>query len=135
MNDEVPYQLTAEEKRTAIENAKALRKRLIAKELWREQIARALGQWYRRETHSEQLAIADAVLAVPASADALALRERVEAMAESQYRKAWDEWTASVDAGKPSRLLWARVNQALDDKHAIEAALDGDPANLDGIRK
>lgn len=47
----------------------------------------------------------------------------VEAEMEAQYRAAWDAWTKTADAGEPSKVLWARVNQVLDDKTAICRAL------------
>lgn len=59
-----------------------------------------------------------------------ALRARVEALAERQYREAWAAWEATlptvagVPASTESRIAWARVNQALSDQEALRAALD-----------
>lgn len=86
--------------------------------------------------HDKYLRLADAALAVrltPAGDPAAAVGEALEAM----YRSKWAAWAESLppDPAAPlsveSRIAWVRVNQVLDCKEAVTAALV-QPAPADG---
>lgn len=94
----------------------------------REQLVEEVQSWLDDPLLSADN-IADALLPiVQAYADKQAARalETVDQLMAARYRDAWAAWTAHVQPGDnergpsaESRIAWARVNQALDDKEAI----------------